>query len=258
MKNLKTKNWLVAEALLVLLLAAGVSYAWFIMSNRMTTMVSVVPPDRIAIAGPHGSEMLLLNLDYNENAGDQKDGDQIMIYRPICIKSTSQAHQLEIAHTTNIKGLSFSIYPAKEDSKGRISGVDPSSNTEYRYSFDEKVELTGVYQNQTSSDKDEYRAADGTWHDKNYSTGDTVQTHAEPLYWLAQKSYDKKLTVPADAMGVTSEYHEAQEYNPITDEYVNYYYTYYIIEITWTDKTKETDLFYLLAQNIDTESTQSN
>ena len=52
----------------------------------------------------------------------------------------------------------------------------------------------------------------------------------EPAYWLA----DGEL----DAAGY-------QESNPEQETL-----TYYVLEITWTETTKETDIFYLLAKNV--------
>ena len=67
-------------------------------------------------------------------------------------------------------------------------------------------------------------------HDFNYSNYQNVQSHAEPLYWLET---EPTVVTTKNADGL--------------------YLQNYVITISWieTGSTKETDLFYILAKNIE-------
>ena len=64
-----------------------------------------------------------------------------------------------------------------------------------------------------------------------YEEYKNVQSHAEPVYWLASN----KLQVDKN--------------NKVAVNETEMYRTYYVCEISWTETTKETDIFYILAQN---------
>ena len=76
-----------------------------------------------------------------ESSDDTNENGTIHIYRPVCIKSTERIHQLEIVHTTNLKELSFNIYPASKVINGE-SG--------YKISYSKDARLSGVYINRDS------------------------------------------------------------------------------------------------------------
>ncbi|MDY2627813.1 MAG: hypothetical protein SOW08_05775 [Lachnospiraceae bacterium] len=231
MKNRFKMRWLLGYSIALIALLIGITYAWFVQNASMTTLLALEKPDTITISDVDGSDMTELDLDYRENTNDRKDPDgTIHILRPLCIKSTSPIHQLEIVHTTNLSSLTFNIYPAaKRDNK---------------YTYSENIKVSGEYVNESSpgsgSATEEVLE---NYSDKN----DVKNTHAYPLYWLAvncavQEKWQSGWTK------VTSD--TKTEFDVATKTEKIFYYTYYYLEISWKEETKETDLFYIMAQNI--------
>lgn len=215
-KEKRRMMWVVLAVLVTLLSAVGLTYAWMAQRASMTTLLTITPPDTITIIPTRkdGSPMTELDLDYDEKS-DQKDDDgTIHIYRPVCIKSTEPVHQLEIVHTTNLNDLDFKIYPAKKNDSG--------------ISYNPEQYLSGAYKNQDGTAKLAKEEAL-----ENYSsTADVADRNAYPLYWV---------TGDCDA--------DLQNQETGADGKTNYN-TYYILEISWKVETKETDLFYIMAQNV--------
>ena len=222
----KNRKLLIRSGLATLLLAViviGITYAWFVKDSSITTLIEVAEPTKISIRGPHGSEMTELDLSYNKKSDKNEDGS-VTIRRVISIRSAENQHQLEVIHTTNLKGLSFQIYAAQETDAG---GDVTQGGHSYTYT---RTPLDGKYLNRdTAKSSGDYNYATDALHGKNYDSGDLVQAHAEPLYWLSgtlDADVDNKETADSE-----------------------YSLTYYVLEITWTETTKETDIFYLLAKN---------
>lgn len=206
---------------------AGVTYAWFRQDAAMTTLLSIEKPDTITITEADGTEMTELDLDYREDTDIKDSEGRIHIFRPVCIKSTYPDHQLEIVHTTNLSSLEFNIYPVKKEAV-----------------FDKEhpgTALTGSYVNSTG--ENEKKAKEDKL--ENYTDGDTVNSYAYPLYWLAQCCSNES---KAGYCQVPST--EQTEYDVFTDSEKTFYYTYYYLEISWMEETKETDLFYVMARNV--------
>ena len=174
------------STILVLILFAALVGAWFYYQSDMGTLLAIKEPSNISILGPDGAEMSSIDLNYTEG---EKAGDQVTVKRVFCVQTSADKHWLEIAHTTNLKGLTFNIY---------------------------KVSDTGT---ETVTDEG---------HTYKYDNTDRVQIHAEPVYWLASQSLDTNKT------------------NSIKNGKT--YRTYYVCEVSWTETTKETDIFYILAK----------
>ena len=230
MKNRIKTRWLLISGIFLLAVLAGITYAWFIQNAALTTLLSIEKPDTITISNVDGSEMTELDLDYREGT-DQKDADgKIHIFRPVCIKSTADSHQLEIVHTTNLESLEFKVYPVAEG-----AGFDKD---------DPGILLSGSYVN--PADESVYKTAKQEKL-QNYSDSDTVDAYAYPLYWIAQICS----TQPKEEDGwrqVSST--EQTEFDVASKSEKIFYYTYYYLEISWQETTKETDLFYVMARNI--------
>ena len=227
MKEKVKIKWLLVSAIVLLASLTGITYAWFRQDAAMTTLLSIEKPDTITITDADGSEMTELNLDYREG-NDKRDSDgTIHIFRPVCIKSTNENHQLEIVHTTNLSSLEFRIYP-----------VEP--NTVFD-SDHPGIPLNGSYAN--SKDGAEKMAKEETL--QNYSGTDVINAYAYPLYWLAQVCSNNNIE---GYRQVFSE--ERTEFDVLTKSYKTFYYTYYYLEISWKETTKETDLFYVMARNV--------
>lgn len=233
--NKKRKQWLLFSSFVLLLTAIGIAYAWFMQNASMTTLLAIQPPDTITISDADGTDMTELDLDYRENSDDWKDSEgRIHILRPLCIKSTSPIHQLEIVHTTNLKSLKFKIYPATKEGDSFI--------------FNKEKSISGKYENETSQDSGE--AKEETL--ENYADiADVANSHAYPLYWLAVNCAYKADVGDKWQSGwqeVTS--YVQKEFDVATKMEKDFYYTYYYLEISWQETTKETDLFYIMARNI--------
>ena len=224
----------IVTVLVVVALIAGLTYAWFVRQTDMATLMAITPPSGIAILGPDGKEMDSLDLNYSE--GDKK-GNTVTVKRVICVQSGESVSQykLEIVHTTNLKGLTFKLYPVSENGTSDDLKVTEDGKT-YNYSSESLV--TGKYLNLESdlSPTSEYKDADETKHKQNYNDYDKVQAHAEPLYWLV------------DAPLSPSTKHQVTLKNSVTNEEEKYNRTYYVCEVSWTETTKETDIFYILAE----------
>ena len=222
-KTVLIRSILVTTVILALLV--GLSYAWFFSRSNIATLVSISPPSPIAIKGAHGEALTALDLSYTDD--DKKDG-KVTIRRVISVSSAAEKHKLEIVHTTNLKGLTFNIYRAEESGEGQVSVGDGSvTESNYTYTYDSVSPISGKYINQ-NSESNGYKYANNSQHSKNYAEGDTVQIHAEPLYWVSDE-------LKADA--------ETKDPN---DQDATL--TYYVLEISWTETTKETDIFYVLAK----------
>lgn len=216
----------IAAVLVVAALIAGLSYAWFYNRTDMATLMEIKPPSNISILGPGGKEMTSLDLNYTD---EDKIGDQVTVRRVICVQSEVSVtnYQLEIVHTTNLKGLTFNLYPVLDNGSEKVT----DGGIAYQYS---KTKISGRYLNQNTTETGNYKYADKTKHDTNYGEYESVQSHAEPLYWLVNGSLSPT---------------EKTE-NQVTIESKTYNRTYYVCEVTWTEKDKETDIFYILAKTV--------
>lgn len=231
--------WPLVSVIAVLLTTAGITYAWFDHSASLVTLLEIQPPDAITITpvGYDGTELAALDLDFKDGVDEKvtaEDGTTtITILRPVRIKSTSPVHQLEVVHTTNLNQLNFNIYPVT-DKGGHFS--------------DWGTPLSGKPVNPDPSDPNLAKREQLN----NYKDADTVEAHAYPLYWLADRCGDKQYVQAADKAKVAIEVSskKSTEFDAAKQCDVDYYSTYYILEISWQETTKETDLFYILAQNI--------
>ena len=91
----------------------------------------------------------------------------------------------------------------------------------------------------------EYLYADQTYHGINYGNYDNVQAHAEPIYWLAGAK--------ANNYSLDSDSSNRVEITDENETKTEYHHTYFVCEISWTETTKETDLFYIFAENADVQ-----
>ena len=208
------------STILVLILFAALVGAWFYYQSDMGTLLAIKEPSNISILGPDGAEMSSIDLNYTEG---EKTGDRVTVKRVFCVQTSAAKHLLEIAHTTNLKGLTFNIYKVSDN------GTEIVTDEGYTYKYD-KTAIAGDYLNIAKTEESGYKYADNTYHDKNYEgiNKDQVQIHAEPVYWLASQPLDTNKT------------------NSIKNGTT--YRTYYVCEVSWTETEIETDIFYILAK----------
>ena len=206
------------STILVLILFAALVGAWFYYQSDMGTLLAIKEPSDISILGPDGAEMSSIDLNYTE---DEKTGDQVTVKRVFCVQTSADKHWLEIAHTTNLKGLTFNIYKVSDN------GTETVTDEGHTYKYD-KTAIAGDYLNIAKTESG-YKYANTTYyHDKNYGDNDQVQIHAEPVYWLVRQPLNTNKT------------------NSIKNGTT--YRTYYVCEVSWTETKKETDIFYILAK----------
>ena len=234
--NRKTDKKKLIYSILAIVVAAillvSLSYAWFFNRADMATLLEIKPPSQIAILGPGGSNRVSMTLDYTN--ADKDADNKVMIRRVFCVQSKDN-YMLEIAHTTNLKGLTFQLYEATEDAGGTVTDVTDGGES-YTYKYDVNKPLLGTYINQDTDAQASpaYKYANNMKHDKNYETGENVQIHAEPLYWKVIPTLTPS----------------AADKDKVTIDGAEYHRTYYVCEISWTETTKETDIFYILAKTV--------
>ncbi len=203
----------------------GITGAWLVNRANIATLFTVSKPSTISVKGPNGEEMAQLDLSYTD--ADKDENGKVTIKRVVSVVSDRPKHKIEIAHTTNLKGLSFEVHMATDVTKDSTTG-------QYAYTISKQISGEYLNRDEDKSTNDYNYAVDNhaadSRHDTNYSDYQNVQSHAEPLYWLE-----------TSATEVTAKN---------TD---GLYLQNYVITISWieTGSTKETDLFYVLAKNIE-------
>ena len=222
MKNWKEKRqytYLIVVIVLALMLGI-VTDAWLFHRNSMVTMAPVIRPGSIAITGPDGSVMDAFDLSYSDDEiTTEADGTKrVTIEREFCVKSTAKKYKLEIVHTTNMKGLVFSLVrkdKLSEPLEGKYLNLEqriPEGTDPFQYN---------------------YAKGEGDKHNLNFGEYSNVQDHAEPLYWKVDGELSSDTT------------------STVIENDVTYYLTKYVLSITWIEENKETDLFYILAENVE-------
>lgn len=221
----------IVSTVVVLALLLAISYAWFTDEADMATLIEVNSPSQVSVLGPHGQGMESIDMSYTDS---DKNGDRVTIRRVISVSNSADSHQLEIAHTTNLRNLTFTLYKATE-----LGKADSDTGTEtrdantvvdkgYKYTYSDADKINGSYINLKDTSGN-YKFADETKHSVNFDTNN-VQAHAEPIYWLSSGD-------------LTSDANNGNENVKSKN------LTYYVVEISWDETTKETDIFYIFAQN---------
>lgn len=221
----------IVSTVVVLALLLAISYAWFTDEADMATLIEVNSPSQVSVLGPHGQDMESIDMSYTDS---DKNGDRVTIRRVISVSNSADSHQLEIAHTTNLRNLTFTLYKATE-----LGKADSDTGTEtrdantvidkgYKYTYSNADKINGSYINLKDTSGN-YKFADETKHSVNFDTNN-VQAHAEPIYWLSSGD-------------LTSDANNGNENVKSKN------LTYYVVEISWDETTKETDIFYIFAQN---------
>lgn len=241
-----------AQTLAVLVLLAaiifiiGLTMTWFVSGKSLSTVGKIQTPAQLKILGPNQTSIEPIEISYDESRGDVKNTDgTVSVRRAFCVKSNNdennggQAFELQVANTTNIKGLDIKVYKVKDTTasgKGDVAGLDGAGN---RYAWTRGTEVTPFYLiNADQADKS--LAKDLEQVDPTYQEYKKVQQNARPLY-----RYHKFAKKDLDG------YNEA---NKTANDATNF-----IIECTWNpgvvtnadgtkvSNVKETDMVYLIA-----------
>lgn len=244
------RGWLLwAAALLIaaFALVAGFTVAWLYNGQDIQTLLPLQPPAKIALYEPD-QDTSLGPISVSGTASETESATQYKVFRV----KTGGDFKLEIAHTTNLQGLQFKIYPAtpvtgnQTEQQAEDAATTNNSKTVEEngktYSYNESSLLTGDYINATVTPAPSaYAEANSDYHSNNYGSYPTgsanpagaVQKHAEALYWLI------------DSVSVDDSHQIYKDSNMLPKEYEYYY----VCEITWTETAnKETDLFYIMTK----------
>ena len=212
-------------------LATGLTLAWLMNQYQLSTIGKIHPPTYISILAPGDTAMQAIDLSYDKS--EVHDG-KVELKRPFVIRSETAKYDLCIAHTTNISGLEIHLYEAAANgSEGNayLAGIT-EKGTPYYWNKANNTDLfnPGGYCNRSADSllvvladpdhqahKDTFRLLESVY--------DKVQKNAEPLYWVKTQI-------------------EGTQRKPDDGNY----YTNYILEITWNETDKETDILYVIAQ----------
>lgn len=235
--------WVAGLLIAAFALVAGFTVAWLYNGQDIQTLLPLQRPDSIALYEPD-KDTSLGPISVSGTASKDQPATQYKVFRV----KTGGDFQLEIAHTTNLRGLQVKIYPATRVQGGQTTqqaqGTSDTARTveEGGKTYSYHAELNGRYINAAASPAPSaYAEANSTYHNGNYgsyATGSAnpagaVQKHAEALYWLS------------DSITVEESHQIHKDSNVLPKEYEYYY----VCEITWTETAnKETDLFYMMAK----------
>lgn len=228
----------VLAALACLALICGATMAWFTYRYRLSSIGRIHPLTTISILAPGDTVIQSIDLSYDKS--EVTDG-QVSLKRPFVIRSGAENFDLCIAHTTNISGLTIELYEATadgEENSAYIAGITEKGTPYYwnkkngtnLFNREGYLNLEGEVGSHlvAKQDHDAHRETFRLTEDLIY---DNVQKYAEPLYWVMK-----------GATGV-----------PRTGDDENYY-TNYILEISWNETDKETDILYVIAQTSDAQA----
>lgn len=244
-----------AQTLAVLVLLAaiifiiGLTMTWFVSGKSLSTVGKIQTPAKLKIMGPNQTSIEPIEISYDETRGDVKKSDgTVFVRRAFCVKSSNdekpsaggQEFELQVANTTNIKGLDIKVYKVKDTTAsgtGDVAGLDGAGN---RYAWTKAAEVKPFYPI-NADQRDKSLAKELEQVDPTYQEYKKVQQNARPLY--RYHKFEK-----SDLDG----YNEGT--NNANDA------TNFIIECTWNpgvvtnadgtkvSNVKETDMVYLIAR----------
>lgn len=217
----------------VLLVVLGFTLGWFVDANRGSTVGKIKAPAELKVLGPNATATEQIGLSYNPEYGDTKNGNTVTLKRPFCVQTGGDGFELQLANTTNIKGLTIELYKAENTSALQTPDV---SGTAGKKSYSWKASGEELLKGFTSINK----AGDGLATETDVTAPDSsdqtferygnIQRNARPLY--RYKEFDK------------SELNAKTLDDSIGSDTLNF-----IIKLSWDESAKETDVIYLIARN---------
>lgn len=229
---------LIVAIIACLSLLAGIATAWYANQYRLASIAKIHPLTYISILAPGDTVIQSIDLSYDKS---EVTGGQVTIKRPFVVRSNGKYIDLCIAHTTNIAGLKIKLYEALDNGKqgdAYLAGITDKGFPYYwnkKYNPDVDVFATGKYVNgpYDNTDNDFDDAFNETFRLTINDVYNNVQKNARPLYWV-KKGYE----------GSTR------------DGDTEYYYVNFILELSWFETDKETDILYIIAQTSETTGTE--
>ena len=209
-------------ALAVVVLIIGLCLSWFVFNKSLSTVSAIKAPAELKLMGPNQTAITEIDLTYDPQT-DVENGN-VTLKKPFCVKSDTPAdYSLILAHTTNINGLGIKLYrasskenPSASDSTAAVAGFDSAGNP---YAWD--IDGSDFFSQDNYINKGVDGKADANYDAQTFESqlgSDDLERSASQLYW--------KLTGQNTG-------------NDCLDNY--------IIELTWQESQKETDVLYLIA-----------
>ena len=241
-----------AQTLAVLVLLAaiifiiGLTMTWFVSSKSLSTVGKIQTPAQLKIMGPNQTSIEPIEISYDESRGDVKNSNgTVTIRRAFCVKSNNenneggQTFELQVANTTNIKGLDIEVYRVTDTTAsgaGDVAGLDSAGK---KYAWTKQPEAIAFELINPAVADDASLAKDLEEDDPTYQKYKKVQQNARPLY-----RYHKFVQNKLDGWN-------GAKANDATN---------FIIECTWNpgivtegntkvSNIKETDMVYLIARS---------
>lgn len=218
-------------------LLIGFAMAWYTNLYRLASIAKIHPLTYISILGPGDSVIQSIDLSYDKS--EVTDG-RVTIKRPFVIRSNGEYVDLCIAHTTNISGLNIKLYEALENGEqgnAYIAGITDKGLPYYWNKKDNTdVFATGSYVNDSDdvagiADLD--NAFNETFRLTNNDVYQNVQKNARPLYKVIKNYRGSRRADDTE-----------------------YFYVNFILELSWVETDKETDILYIIAETSDTTGTE--
>ncbi len=207
--------------LCVAVLYFGVTYTWFVGNQSASTAAKIAKPSNLQILGPNSTAIEQLDLTYDASNIDSEGN--VTVRRGFCVDSGGEPFELQLANTTNINGLELKVYYVDVNGSNQDLVVDSSTTWAKRgsaigFNFINKDDSTDIAKTPGTGDE--------TF--KGYTK---VQANAASLY----RYHD-----------VTKGELDTNEEGEVANV------TNFIIEATWKESVKETDVVYLIARNSST------
>ena len=208
--------------LAVLLVLLGLTLGWFVDANRGSTVGKIKEPAELKVLGPNATAAEQIDLSYNPEYGDTKTGNTVTLKRPFCVQTGGDGFELQLANTTNIKGLTIELYKAENALALQTPDV---SGTALGKTYSWKTTEEELLKSFTLINDPVPGASDPTF--KDYQS---VQRNARPLYRFKEFSKSELNAKTLDSS--------------TGNDTLNF-----IIKLSWDESAKETDVIYLIARN---------
>lgn len=121
--NHRRESLAIMGLLAVLLVLLGLTLGWFVDANRGFTVGKIKEPAELKVLGPNATAAEQIDLSYNPEYGDTKTGNTVTLKRPFCVQTGGDGFELQLANTTNIKGLTIELYKAENPGLGDTPDV---------------------------------------------------------------------------------------------------------------------------------------
>ncbi len=214
----------------VLLVVLGLTLGWFVDANRGSTVGKIKEPAELKVLGPNATATEQIDLSYNPKYGDTKTDNTVTLKRPFCVQTGGDGFELQLANTTNIKGLTIELYKAEDAGLGDTVDVSGTAGGKsYSWKATGENLLTSFEYINKANDDLATEPATGA-NDPTFKDYQSVQRNARPLYRF--KAFDKGELNAKTLDGSTGR------------DTLNF-----IIKLSWDESAKETDVIYLIARN---------